>query len=382
MPSFATVFRKLAARPEPPASAEQPLHAPAPPPAGGPSAPSPANPWESAGLDLAARTSRQGAVRTEPSTTPTPAPPVPWTAQDEKSGTVFARRFGRGLLWTVVGLAAVTGIRSWITPTKVLPAPTPAPTSTAAAYPTEQAQALAGRFARAYLTWDEASAPQRAAALTALLPAGADAAMGWDGKGRQEVVDVVADEVTPASQGQARVRVNALVRSAAAPAPAAAGTPSAPQAVPAQQWVALEVPIATATAGHLVVSGQPGLVGLPERGPVLQRPVAPTVDSALGTATRPTIEAFFKAYTAGGGAPAATAPGAVLPPLPAGVEFRAVTGWTIAAGEGADRIGTARVTWGLAGAAIDQTYQVTLTRVSSSAAAAWQVSALVGGSTG
>ncbi|MET9183263.1 conjugal transfer protein [Kitasatospora aureofaciens] len=375
----------LAGLPEPaaPTPAEQGAHAQvAPPSAAAP--PPPSNPWDAAGRDLAARTSRQGGAAAVTEAPPVPAPAVPWVPQHEKSGTVYARRFGRGLLWTVLGLAAITGIRSWIIPPKTPAAPAPAPASTAPAYPVEQAQALAGRFARAYLTWDEGSAPQRAQALAGLLPAGADTGMGWDGKGHQDVVDVVADTVTPGPQGQARVRVDVLVRpaAAAAPPPPAAGAPAPASTPAAPLWVALEVPIATASPGHLVVSGQPGLVGLPEHGPALQRPAAAEVDSALTTATQPTVETFFKAYAAAGATPAATAPGAVLPPLPAGFEYRSLTAWTIDKGDGSDRTGTARVSWGLAGAQIEQTYRVTLTRVSSSAAATWQVSAVNGGATG
>ncbi|MEU8516351.1 conjugal transfer protein [Kitasatospora sp. NPDC048722] len=391
MPSVARIFRLLAGLPEPaaPGPAEQPPHAPLPPPGTGAVPSPPSNPWDAAGRDLAARTSRQGAASATEVRPPVPAPAVPWVPQDEKSGAVFARRLGRGLLWTVVGLAAITGIRSWIIPPKAPIAAAPAPASTGPAYPVEAAQALAGRFARAYLTWDEAAAPQRAQALAGLLPAGADTGMGWDGKGRQDVVDIVADAVSPGPQGQARVRVDVLVRPAAtAPAtpPPAAGAPApASAATPAAAfWVALEVPVATAAPGRLVVSGQPGLVGLPEHGPALQRPAAVEADSPLSTATQPAVEAFFKAYaTSGsGGAPAVTAPGAVLPPLPAGIEFRSMAAWTIDKGDGTDRTGTARVSWALAGAQIEQTYRVTLTRVSSTAAATWQVSAVNGGATG
>ncbi|MFH9355155.1 conjugal transfer protein [Kitasatospora sp. NPDC017646] len=305
--------------------------------------------------------------------------------QDEKSGAVALRRLGRGVLWTVVVLAAVTGVRSWIVPPKAPPAPAPQPLSTGPAFPTAEAQALAGRFARAYMTWDEGAAQQRAAALAALLPTGADTGMGWDGKGRQEVIDTQPDAVTPGAQGQARVRVEVLVRSgasAAAQPTAQPGVPAPAPSAPAAQWVALEVPVATA-AGHLVVSGQPGLVGLPEHGPALQRPPAVETDAALSTSTQPIIEAFFKGYAGGGGtSAAATAPGAVLPPLPAGIEFRSLTAWALDRGDGTDRVGTARVSWGIGGAQIEQTYRVSLTRVSSSAAATWQVSAVYGGATG
>ncbi|MEV7418982.1 conjugal transfer protein, partial [Streptomyces sp. NPDC089919] len=295
----------------------------------------------------------------------TPGGPAPWVQQEERSGAVFARRLGRGLLWSVVALATVTGLRSWFLPDRApRPAAPPAPAA-APAYPAAEAQALAARFARAYLTFDPARPGERAALLATALPAQADPALGWDGHGSQSVLAVEPGAVTPGTPGpprEARVRVDVLVRAGGGPA----------------RWLGLDVPVAGAP-GRLVVRGRPGLVGIPAGGPATGPGTPePPVDAALTAQTAAAVAAFFTAY-ADGTADTVTAPGTSLPPLPAGIAFTALTAWSADRGGGPDRSGTARVTWSLAGAALEQAYRVELTRVASADAARWQVAAVRGG---
>ncbi|MET9419039.1 hypothetical protein ABZY03_33655, partial [Streptomyces klenkii] len=143
------------------------------------------NPWEDAARRLMAHDASAVLKQQPPEW-----PPAPWAVPaEEKSGAKFARRFGRGALWVVIGLAAVTGIRTWINPPDHN-TPAPAPAKTGPSYPTDQAQAVAARWARAYLTWDEARAADRARLLAADMPSGTDTAIGWDGHGQQEVLAV------------------------------------------------------------------------------------------------------------------------------------------------------------------------------------------------
>ncbi|MFD9593079.1 conjugal transfer protein [Kitasatospora sp. NPDC059973] len=328
--------------------------------------------WEEAGRELA-RSQQQG---TPPAAAPTAPPPsaadTPWTPQAEKSGVRFAQRLGRGLLWGVVVLACVTGLRSWFFPPKVH-IPPPAPASTGPTYPTADAQAAAALFTRAYLGWDEAAPQARAAALASLLPSGSDTTMGWDSHGHQDVLAVQAAAVTVGQQGQARVRVLALIRSAVTPAQGAPAPPA--------QWVALEVPVAQ-SAGRVVVTGEPGLVGVPAQGPAAPHVTAAPSDSAMTTATQPIVDQFLKAYAAAqttSTTTSATAPGANIPPLPAGFTYGGLTSWTVDVGQGNTRTGTARVSWTVAGAVIEQTYRVELTQVSSASAQTWQVADVHGG---
>ena len=380
MPSAATILRKIMGLPEPEVKTGQSAAKPDKPPKAKrkpePSA-VPAqsdavrtsNPWETAGLELARTHQQQTAVLVEDVPAAVPAG-SPWPTHNERSGMRFAQKFGRGVLWALVVVAVATGVRSWFIPPKVH-LPPPAPVKTAAPYPVAEAQATAAMFARTYLSWDEGTASVRAAELAALLPAGTDPTMGWDGHGHQDVLQVQAAGVTLGSQQQARVRVLALVRAAAA-----TGAPT-----PAPQWIALEVPV-VATAGQIEVTGEPGLVGVPAQGPTAPRLTVTESDSALGTTTQPIVDSFLKSYAAGNAAGTtgtATAPGATIPPLPTGFKYQGLTGWSIDTGTGDTRTGTARVSWTVAGATLEQTYRITLTRVSSASAQTWQVADVHGG---
>ncbi|MFJ5099256.1 hypothetical protein [Streptomyces sp. NPDC088557] len=331
----------------------------------------PVNPWETAARQLqdqrtaqttTAPASAQGPRAADPSG---PAAP-PWVTVPESSGSAFARRLGRGALWTLVAAFALLGAKSVLLPkTPPPPAQTTAPPQSGPAYPADQARAAAARFARSYLAWDEQAPQTRAAGLAAVLPDGADTEMGWNGKGRQEVLAVEPGTVTAAPQRQARVRVDVLVRS------------TVPPVLPAR-WVGLDVPV-VAVSGQVVVTGPPGLVGIPATGPAAPELPAPAADSDLTGQTAEAVRRFFAVYADGGDTEAVTAPGASVPPLPAGFTLTGVTSWTAHQGSGATRTGTALVTWQTGGAQIEQTYRVELTRVASADAQRWQVAAVHGG---
>ncbi|MBQ0891419.1 hypothetical protein KBZ94_42130, partial [Streptomyces sp. RM72] len=156
------------------------------------------NPWESAAEALKAQQQR-AVTPSAPASTPSPARETgaPWSTIDEKSGSAALRRLGRGVLWAVVGLAVITGVRAWVVPNQTTTDNDPPPAKTAPAYPSDAAQAVAARFARAYLAWDADAPAARASMLAAVLPEGADTEMGWDGQGQQEVLAVQPGAVTP-----------------------------------------------------------------------------------------------------------------------------------------------------------------------------------------
>ncbi|MEU8550966.1 conjugal transfer protein [Streptomyces roseoverticillatus] len=269
----------------------------------------------------------------------------------------------------VIGLAAVTGIRTWISPADH-GTPAPAPAKTGPSYPTDQAQAVAARWARAYLTWDEARAADRARLLAADMPSGTDTAIGWDGHGQQEVLAVQPGAVTVTDKEQARVRIEALLCGAKADEKKGIKETS-------DHWVGLDVPV-VATRGRIVVTGQPGIVGIPATAPGLPDLPAPEADQDLTAATQGVVEKFFRAYAAGE-TETVTAPGKTIPPLPAGVALKSVSSWSADQGSGDHRTGTARIAWETAGGVVEQTYRVELTRVSSADAQRWQVSGVHGG---
>ncbi|MGW3377407.1 conjugal transfer protein [Streptomyces hydrogenans] len=326
-----------------------------------------ANPWETAARQL----TQQQPTPAPTTSTPPPAgePTTPWVTLDERSGSAFARRFGRGVLWTLIGGLALIGAKSVFLPKKPpAPAAPSTPAQAAPAYPTDEAQAVAGRFARSYLGWDEAAPDVRAAGLAAVLPDGTDTAMGWDGKGSQDVLAVQTGAVTPGARKQARVRVDVLVRPAA---------PAAPAKPAPARWVGLDVPVIQA-GGRVVVVGAPGLVGVPATGPKLPELIAPESDGEFAEQTTETITKFFTAYAAGDTETIA-APGASIPALPDGVTLIGEPSWTADKGTGSDRTGTALVTWQIGGAQLEQSYRVQLTRVVSADAQRWQVAAVSGG---
>ncbi|MER7112251.1 conjugal transfer protein [Streptomyces sp. NPDC000229] len=289
---------------------------------------------------------------------------VPWNVQEETSGARFARRFGRGLLWTVVALAAITGVRSWFFPDKPPPAPAPV-VQAAPRYAEAQAQAVAARFARAYLTWSEDAVAQRESALALDLAPGVDVRLGWDGKGTQRVDELYPGTVTVLKDGRARVRVEALVSGAAAATAKASG-----------QWIGLDVPVAR-VGERIVVTGAPGVVALVR--PAAPAPwEAPEADAEMSTRTKGVVEQFFKQYAAGDPS-AVAAPGVRIPALPKGYALVAVNNWTVDLAKGDERTGTAVVTWSSSGGTVSQTYRVSITRVASANAGRWQVSGLHGG---
>ncbi|MGK5543364.1 hypothetical protein ACSNOH_01265 [Streptomyces sp. URMC 127] len=204
------------------------------------------------------------------------------------------------------------------------------------------------------------------------MPSGTDAALGWDGHGRQEVLAVQAGVVTVTTRDQARVRVEALLRGGSED-----DKKKDPKAVTSDHWVGLDVPV-VAIRGRIVVTGQPGIVGILATAPGLPDLPAAEADQDFTAATQGTVEKFFRAYAAGE-TDTVTAPGKTIPPLPAGMALKSVSSWSADQGSGDHRTGTARITWETAGGVVEQTYRVELTRVSSADAQRWQVSDVHGG---
>jgi hypothetical protein len=287
-----------------------------------------------------------------------------WAEEDEPSGHIVARRTGRVMLWLVIGLAALTGVKTWIAPTEP-PAQTTRPDAQAAAarddVPEADAQQVAARFARSYLTWSQEEPTVRETELARDLPKGADAKAGWDGQGTQLVAQTIPGAVTQTSAHHARVLVDARISTT---------TGTGTKAKTVSTWRALEVPVAE-SGGRVLVTGQPALVGLPEA-VTYNQPAAPDTDAGLTGSTRTTVEDFLTAW-AGGTADQTAAPGADIAPLGDGIALGSLDSWNVQAGSGDKRTGLAVVGWKTGGATLQQTYRITLTRVSASGASRWQV---------
>ncbi|WP_070014727.1 conjugal transfer protein [Streptomyces nanshensis] len=289
---------------------------------------------------------------------------VHWEEEEEPRRRAWARRGGRVVIWALIALAIVSGVRSWLYPA------TPPSTGRDAgqeqrhnAVPETQAQLIGARFARSYMTWDSRSPKAREKELARDLAKGADATMGWDGSGAQVAAQAIPGPVTQRGDHRARVRVDVRVSYNSGR--------SGKEVTSA--WRGLEVPV-TETHGRVLVTGQPALVGLPTPVPY-DEPDAPASDSGLSADTRRTVKDFLTAW-AEGSEDQAAAPGADIEPLGDGIALASLGDWAIDEGSGHKRTGTATVTWKLAGGELQQTYRITLTTVSASAASRWQVQAV------
>lgn len=308
---------------------------------------------------------------------------TPWQMEAEPAASLWWRRALRVTVYFAVVLLALIGLRELVVGDRVA---APTISSTAQVFPTEEASAVASRFARSYLTWDEDSPEARSAALR-LDYAGGDDNAGWDGTGRQKVLDTVAQKVSVVDERRAVVTVLVLVQ----PARRTKGkrrTDDSTQSVEAGAasplWRSLQVPVAIASdAGitRVVVTGLPGLVA------VLDAPAADEpsfeADSTLTEETRDVGDAFFTAYAAGD-VSAVVAPDApVSAPQEGTLRFLGVTQWEVqeAANGGDERTAHALVQWKdpATRAELVQQYTLTLTPVRSSTGTRWQVNRLAGG---
>ncbi|MFE2857372.1 hypothetical protein ACFXJO_40425 [Streptomyces lavendulae] len=287
----------------------------------------------------------------------------------DDSGREKRSMLGRVVLWAAAASAILAGVKyiaSGGLPGDAKPGlgAGPVPAVTAAGYPQDSARAVAVRAAAAYLTWDEAHPEDRERELKAVLAAGLDGRLGWDGRGAQVVTAAVPGAVEAGAGGRARVRVEVRVTSGAGPA----------------WWVGLDVPVAVVAGGRLVVVQAPALVGIPAGAGPAPKPLQTVDDQPFSSSTRSVVDSFFSAWAAGTAGQVA-APGVEVPALPAGVvALGEVASWSAVAGAGADRRGVAEVVWRMGGGEVSQEYAVELTRVESARGAGrWQVAKVSGG---
>ena len=292
---------------------------------------------------------------------------APWSTEPESSFSTWARRFFRGLVVVVLLLAAISGVRSWISPNK---APETV-VSGQSSFPSDEARAVASRYAVSYLNWDEANPDARPAQIGLDLAAGLDSRAGWNGRGKQTADRAYPGQVTVDSGGVAavvdvRVEVRSYVKKGKV---WTAGGAS---------WERLSVPVAR-TASRVVASGPPTFVpdvraALPDNMPEAGAP-----DDDLTAATLKDAEAFFKAYAeSDSNVSAVTAPGSTIRSLNGAVRFGELKDWQVYTGNDDERRATAAVTWDGAGdTTLDQTYTLTLRRtVATDGAQRWQVAAV------
>jgi hypothetical protein len=289
----------------------------------------------------------------------------PWSTEPESSFSTWARRFFRGLVVVVLLFAAISGVRSWIWPNN-----TPATVvGGQSGYPSDDARAVATRYAVSYLSWDETNPTARGRQIALDLADRMDTTAGWNLKGKQTADQAYPGEVKVDSSGvtavvDVRVRIQSYTKKnnvwAAGP----------------YSWVRLSVPVAKG-ASRVVVTGPPMYV--PDNPDVLPDdiPEAGALDADLSKATQEDAKAFFTAY-AGDNPSAVTAPGSTIRGLGGLVRFAQLKDWQVYTGNDDERRATAVVTWDGAGdTTLDQTYTLTLRRtVATDGAQRWQVAAV------
>lgn len=309
------------------------------------------------------------------------APDIEVSKPDGRVGAAIGRWGLRAFVWLVViaGLWSLF-VRPFLNSRGEVAAPSVVIDAAAA-------QATASRFTADYLTWSPASAnTARAAALQAQLAGGADAKqLSWSGTSYLAVDIAAPGQVLQRPNQSALVIVDARVQvatpkkgvkpiqppnAATAPAVSSAGVPAAEvsgvpagYAVTRSMWVRLAVPVVA--AGGRVAVAPVGPVFIGEQIPAAAtRPADITADPSATSATTDWAAGFMKAYAASD-TQYQSSPGVTLGGLSAAFTATQVGGWSLG-GPGPDgvRVGTAAVTWKVAGAdlSIAQSYSMSVTQ--------------------
>lgn len=274
----------------------------------------------------------------------------------ESASAIWWARFIRLVFLVVLLLLAWIGVKTII---KGEPVAQAQPLPAVATFDTVSAQGTALRFARSYLTWDEANPKARLDAI-ALDWAGAEQA-GWNGKGKQTVSALYPVQVEVENSKHAVATVAALVNN---------GTPEAPKS----GWIGLEIPLKV-QGGRTQVNGEPIITGIP-------KPVAPdktdyvSSDSDLSQKTKEMAAKFFAAYAAGD-VSGVIAPGSTITAPPAGLAGVKLMQWTVDTGSKNKRTAHAKVQWGDGSATLNQSYELQIEAITSTEGKKrWAVSTL------
>ncbi len=237
---------------------------------------------------------------------------------------------GRWLVWTFRVLAwailLLVGFRGVVAIVSSEKSPAAAPAVTAqpsGSFPVTLADAYALQFGAAYLNFSPGQASQRASALAAFLPSGADPQLGWSGTGSSQLQSEQVASTNVLDAHHAVVTLLARVNG---------------------QLMQLGVPIYAASGG-LVVSGAPAW--LPAPGRAVLPTAAPGNTDATATAQLTTLlRAFFPAYASGNQATLGRflAPGTTIAGLNEAVTFQNLATVTVPPG-GATRHIIANVVW-------------------------------------
>jgi hypothetical protein len=258
------------------------------------------------------------------------------------SSEAWLRNALRGLLVASLGMLLLLGVRDVIRPFVAGAPVRPAPATTAG-YPREAAEAFAGRFALAYLSFDSAHPDTRRLALQAYLAPGSDPELGWDGQGRQTAVAALPSGIAVLDGGQALIQVAVQVDGG--------------------RWVYLAVQV-FADGDRLAVVGMPALLPPPGLADAQSSAAMADQDPKLSGQLRPYLAAFLRAYAQSNQTELAyySAPGIQLAGLGGQVAFASLVSLSVEQSSGSSRTAVVGVRWHdqASGAGLTQRYRLRL----------------------
>lgn len=234
---------------------------------------------------------------------------------------------GRILLWLVLIVVAVNGVRAiFLRGTQSPAGGTSRTPSPASHFPAGLAEAYALQFGQVYLNFDQANADQRAQQLATFIPPGTpDSQLGWNGAGSMQLQSEQVAGINVQDSQHALVQLLARVNN---------------------QLMEFSVPV-YANAGNMAVSGEPAL--LPAPAPASLPPASnPNTDATAQNALQSLLPSFFQAYASGDSATLQRflAKGASISGLGGAVSFQSIQNLVVPEG-GSTRHITATVRWQL-----------------------------------
>ncbi len=270
----------------------------------------------------------------------------------------------RAIAWAVILLIGYRGVLAIIDGRSSGAAGSSAAASVGTQFPVTMAEAYALQFGDVYLNFSPASAVARSHGLARFVPAGTDPQLGWNGAGTQRLLDEQVAGVSVLSSHSAVVTLLARLSGG--------------------RLTELGVPIYAAHGG-MIVSGRPALLAGPAK--VTPPAASQPADQAAETSLQNQLPAFFEAFASGDRTTLARFiwPGARISGLDRAVTFGAINNVFAPTG-GARRQISVTVTWqlpaapaspadgttGVAPAALQMTYQMTVVKQGSS----WDVQSI------
>jgi hypothetical protein len=254
---------------------------------------------------------------------------------------------GRAILWAVLIVVVVNGVRAIFARETQAPGPAstssqqPTPTSS---FPATLAEAFALQFGQVYLNFDQAHASQRAQQLAAFIPSGAGQQFGWNGAGRMQLGSEQIADITVQDADNALVKLLVTVNG---------------------QLMQFSVPIYAASGG-MVVSGEPALLPPPARVSPPSPPPGGSSDLTTQNEFENFLPSFLQAYAASDTATLGRyiTKGFSITGLGGVVSYDSIQSLTVPQG-GSKRDITVTVRWQLPGqggtapATLDVTYEMT-----------------------